>query len=644
MTMDSIDFAIVHHANQFLITNGYQNREGLDDVIASYHKILKLHRVYNIPLNIHLSGTLLEAILWHSPDFFDDIRALREEGLIDFVGSSYGQNLMRFFRYHHNFRQLNEELRLYREHMGIDPKEVKVFWSPERLWDTDKLAHVLTDKRLLNNGHKFILVDDRLFYPENHGMPSRDEFDQGRVHSSASFYPCRIDQGKGLVALPISSYLRYHIPPADAGALEQLAEFFRWLAGQNSQGGGKLIAIYGDDMEKTVGCCGWSDKGPEQYETLLKWLAGNPWVRPVRLNGWASSHCTKCQRPIEVGSYFELCDDFGAGEGYDRWYFDPKWDRYRNYFAWSEGRVVDLGLLGADSALLEMAWKHLLVSGWETAWHTPTYGVHGGEGFAIDEPTPWSKAIASHSRHAAVIAEAAYWMKHREAIACAYLYDIDNDGHQELILKNERLFAVFSPLCGGRLIYLFSLDGTHGKMAVGNPSDDWNWQEELNHYMKKPPNHPGALADSGYVDDRYEATVTGCRGDEAGALLVNQQEGSQAGGLEKSIRLARGENEIEVTYHLPAHLTDFSIECGFSPDYLHLLRNGRCAIKEFGDGTRRGYANNGTSVWVRLADPATAEFYGDEKPREFGHGYAVRVRALNTHFAIRLGTKQTEET
>ncbi len=127
--MDSIDFAIVHHANQFLITNGYQNREGLDDVIASYHKILKLHRVYNIPLNIHLSGTLLEAILWHSPDFFDDIRALREEGLIDFVGSSYGQNLMRFFRYHHNFRQLNEELRLYRDHMGIDPKEVKVFWS-----------------------------------------------------------------------------------------------------------------------------------------------------------------------------------------------------------------------------------------------------------------------------------------------------------------------------------------------------------------------------------------------------------------------------------------------------------------------------------------------------------------------------------
>jgi hypothetical protein len=32
--MNNIDFAIVHHANQYIISNGYSNREGMDDVIG----------------------------------------------------------------------------------------------------------------------------------------------------------------------------------------------------------------------------------------------------------------------------------------------------------------------------------------------------------------------------------------------------------------------------------------------------------------------------------------------------------------------------------------------------------------------------------------------------------------------------------
>jgi hypothetical protein len=640
--MNSIDFAIVHHANQYLITNGYQNREGLNDVIDSYVRIIELHRTYKLPLNIHLSGTLMEAILWHSPGFFDSLRDLREHGLIDFIGSSYGQNVMRFFKYHHNFRQLNEELRLYREQLGADPKEVRVFWPPERLWDTEKLAHVLTDKKLMNKGHKYVLIDDRLFYPARRGMPSRSVFDRGRVRSCADFHPCRIDQGKGLVALPISSFLRHHIPPYDDGCLERLDEFFRWLAEEETQGGKKLIAIYGDDMEKCVGCCGWSEKGPAHYETLLKWLIDNPWVRPVRLNEWAAARRIKCQKPIEVGSYVELSSHFGAGEGYDTWYYDPQWEKYRHYFGWSEGRVIDLGLLGADQALLELAWKHLLVSGWETAWHTPPYGVHGGEGQTVNEPTPWSRAVASHSRHAAVIAEAAYWMKHKEPLACAYLQDIDNDGQDELILKNETLFAVFSPACGGRLVYLFNVGSRQGKMVIGNPSDDWNWMEELNGYMKAPPNHPGALADAGFEDDRYEAAVSGRNDDGASAVLVNRQPESRAFGLQKTVRLGREDNEIEVTYHLPSHLPRLSVVCGLSPDYLHLLRNGRRDLKEIAAPLLRGFANNGVSVWVRLDEAADAVFDNEAAPWEFGHGCVVRVNGFGSPFTLWTGTRQTD--
>ncbi len=643
--MKEIDFAIVHHANQYMIANGYRNREGLDDVLGvrrahgGYLKILELHKAYQIPFNLHLSGTLLESILWHCPDFLLHLRDLRQRGLLDLIGSSYGQNIMRFFSSQHNFRQLNEELMLYREHLAVAPQDLKVFWPPERLWDTEKLAPVLTDKKLLNGGYEYILVDDRLYHPAGRGALSGKERDRGRTRILTDFCPCRIVGGKGLTSLPISSLLRRRIPPRNKSALKELEELFRWLAEENSQAGCPPIAIYGDDLEKSAGCCGWDKEGPVQYETFLQWLVDNSWVRPLRLSERVSAQREVCQKPLEVGSYFEMSTLFGAGEDYEKWYRDPKWDRYRNYYTWAEGRVIETSAKGADPTLREMAWKHLLASVWETAWHTPLSGVHG-DSDSESEPSPWVKAIASHSRHAAVIAEAAYWMKNKNARAHAYLHDVDNDGEEELILKNDLLFAVFSPLYGGRLVYLFDISGTHGKMVIGNPCDDWNWQEELNKNMKIPANHPGALTDMGHEDDRYEPAVTLSGGETAEAVLVNKRKNSRAAGLKKTLRLGRGKNEIEVTYHLPRRLPNLSIECGFSPDYLHLLRFGRRSLKERRKFNTRGYSNNGASVWVRLDDSPEAVHDNEAIPREFGHGYAVKVLGLNSFFTMWIGTSK----
>src|SRR5213594_3107025 len=107
-----LSFAVVHHANQYLITDGYENRDGLKAVLGERNsttglsRVLELHRIHRIPANLHISGTLLEAIAWCQPDFLHQLRALYVDGLIEFVGSCYGQNLMRFFGYDHNLKQL----------------------------------------------------------------------------------------------------------------------------------------------------------------------------------------------------------------------------------------------------------------------------------------------------------------------------------------------------------------------------------------------------------------------------------------------------------------------------------------------------------------------------------------------------------
>ena len=129
------------------------------------------------------------------------------------------------------------------------------------------------------------------------------------------------------------------------------------------------------------------------------------------------------------------------------------------------------------------------------------------------------------------------------------MLDVDGDGEDELVLKNNKLFAVVAPQRGGRLIYLFDLTGRAGRLVVGNVSDDWNLQEELNRYMDCPRNHPGALADVGYEHDRYRAVIPDAPGQTIAVSLHNLEPESQLRGIEKQIGSA---DDGHVCVHLPS--------------------------------------------------------------------------------------------
>ena len=298
--------------------------------------------------------------------------------------------------------------------------------------------------------------------------------------------------------------------------------------------------------------------------------------------------------------------------------------------------------LDADPALIELAEKQLLASNWETAWHTPLAGAHGdpaGQG----GPSAWVRALASHSRHAAVIAEAAFWMNHKDGEAHAYLYDIDGDGEEELILKNGKLFAVFTPRWGGRLVYLFSVDGPQGSMCIGNPCDDWNWMEELNKYMDAPRNHPGALADVGFEHDPCDPTVLLANGQAAHARLQNNCVGGAGYGLAKDVILSSSANNLlTVEYTLPESLPHLSVEFGFSPDYLNLLRHGRSSLKPYHAPGARGWRVGDTTIWMK---PENGGHIVWAKPyqEEFGHGCVIRLSSSARRFSLSIGIEMAAD-
>ena len=219
--------------------------------------------------------------------------------------------------------------------------------------------------------------------------------------------------------------------------------------------------------------------------------------------------------------------------------------------------------------------------------------------------------------------------------------DLDGDGNEEVILRNNHLYAVLSPWQGGRLTYLFAHTRSGGTLVVGNPTDDWNFQEELNRYMNRPANHPGALADVGFEHDRYRLSFAETE-EHTLVRMTNAQEGSRLFGATKTLLLPPDTPAIIVCYRLPKTTRGFSTETCLSPDYYRLLRRGRSTLSPTAGERLRGYRNGDVAVWVCLAAEEDVSWEEPSKP-EVGHGLVVRAAARTPHFHLLLGCGETDD-
>ena len=641
-----VTFALVHHANQYLITEGYADREGLGEILGvkgpsefSARKrgllpLLQMHVAYGVPLNLHLSGTLIETLAWHYPESLSLIRQLLRSGLIEIIGSTLSQNVMPFFSDEYNRRQINEALWLYRRHLGCDLRRVKTFWVPERVWHTEKLAPILTNPRLLNGGYRQVLLDDRLVHRvgADYSGSSREAFDRDRPFDARALSAWNIAGVPDLTILPISLRLRYLIPPAASAKEHALSNMLRAL---RSAGGDRSIAIYGDDLERAAGVGCWDARHAPQYERFLRWLSLNRWVEPVLLSEWVRRSQPLETGTIDPGTFFELARTWGAGEDYRGWHDDPNCQVHRRYLAAAEQALASAEPgVAANAELLELGWRHLFHCAYETSWHNL-------KDARLEQPlrlAPWAAALTSHARSCAVIVAAADWAAKRDGLAHAELTDLDGDGELELVVKNDRLFAVLSPRWGGRLTYLFDLTNHAARLVVGNISDDWNLQEELNRSMDCPRNHPGGLADVGQEHDRYVPELSIATGQCVRVSLHNVEPGSPLAHLEKRLTLMAGDGHLCVAYVLPEGVWRASVDACLSPDYYRMLREGRVGLAPIVGRFSRGWRNGSTQVWIRLDRDQSAIWNRPDQP-ECGHGLMLRLTIFDEvgHFDVGVG-------
>ncbi|MDR6550686.1 hypothetical protein [Paenibacillus qinlingensis] len=624
-----IPVAIVHHANQYLITNGYVNRPGIGETIgptdgsSGLRAILELHSKYDIPFHLHISGTLIETCAWFDPLFLEEISDLWRAGLVELIGSTYAQNIMTLFSQDFNRFQLEEELRLYQAWLGVSTSDVKGFWIPERVWDTERLAETVRNASLCNGGYRYVLADDRLFLQGD----ERASFDEQRRFDPSLYKPYVVKDTSGLIALPISTEMRLNMPFQSRLNEEKLDQLMNELQ-QEVDRGEDVIAIYGDDMEKAAGIPPmWDPQSIQHYELFLKWLTNRQDVVSVLLGDWLNKRTDWPSRSVGPGTYMELAGIFGAGEDYSGWAGSSAWAPYQQMIekAWESVFTFAKGQ-AAPCLLIDLAIKHLLASAYETGWHDP------GVSWEDASPAPWARALASHARAAYVLLKAAEWQQDTdsEGLLKLEVQDIDEDGHEEVILRNQDLAVVISPTYGGRILYAFSFKEQAGRMFIGNPTDDWNLLEELNGFMDTPMNHPGALADYGYEHDVYEIESSTSPEDfQAELVLVNRGVNSPAYGLKKRFLLNKNESRIRIRYEqIPPAILPLSLDIGMSTDYLRLIREGRASLDSYTEGGKRGIRAGNLFAWVY---PTTSgvKWHIPRSP-VFGHGICIGLTL--THF------------
>jgi hypothetical protein len=232
-----------------------------------------------------------------------------------------------------------------------------------------------------------------------------------------------------------------------------------------------------------------------------------------------------------------------------------------------------------SNSVSEAGWYVLMTNLHETGWHDGLGGEISG----------WQLNYSAHIKNASIYAEAARWANgdYMDPTG-AYFSDIDNDGYDELVMYNDRVFAVFEGI-GGRAVNVFAMGSGYSYSVIG--VDNAYWAGTQGDY--NDVNHVGALSDVGpyYEHNIYDMEVTSGSGSTVSARFSHQH-------LAKDVSLTAGRSYLDVIYDVGATTT--YVKSGYSPGLVDLIWNAEMDRVWVGDIGYVGQRNPNTGATAAI--------------------------------------------
>jgi hypothetical protein len=574
--------AFVHHGNQGLgHSDVFHGRYGAE-AESGFDETLEKHQATGIPGNFQLSPLLQTSQLWDHNcgdvmDFNDWLATGVTQGWAGIVSSAYAQHMMPFVQNGMNDWAVNVETQMDNTRYGYYPR---VAWVPERVWlslssyPSAGVSDWIGDN-WTNHGVYAVILDDDV-----HGTG----YDSHQIHTMSG--------GTLKVILRDSNFTGKMHSGDGAGALAILQNL------ASSGNGTYRIVTYADDWEMVAAMGEWAQSMPYAkgtYEWMIdKCVSESSWLHTWKLadalsnpnfNGSSSMNITN-------GTYWGIGGTNGYGGSNNAWY--THWAGYIPYAnggdgngncAGSGGNCKNYGTLwddaydalmaAPDNNISQVGWYVLMTNLHETGWHDYMGGPI----------SDWEKKYSSHIKNADMYAEASRWAAGLYVNPTgAYLSDIDNDGYSELVMYNDRVFAVFESI-GGRAVNVFAKGPDYNFSVVGVDNAYWYGTEA----DYNDGNHVGALSDVGpnYQHSPYSMQVNKASGDTVQATF-------QYEGIKKVVKLFLGKPYLDVIYYTGG--TQTYIQTGFSPDLVDLVWNANMSRIWVSDIAYMGQRNPNTSA------------------------------------------------
>ena len=174
----------------------------------------------SIPLSCHFSGSLIDWLEKHRPEFIQLLKKISDRGQVEFIGGGYYEPIYGLIPR----KDLEGQIEMMAEKVeSLFGKTFEGAWLTERVWDPDLVTP------LKRAGVKFTILDDMHF--EKAGMAA----------SVKGYYQTR--QGKDTLDLFASmKELRYLIPFRKA---EEVIDFIH-----SSEANPEDVFVFADDCEK----------------------------------------------------------------------------------------------------------------------------------------------------------------------------------------------------------------------------------------------------------------------------------------------------------------------------------------------------------------------------------------------------------
>lgn len=427
-------YAAIAHANQSVNTKANTQKHIFTDrgdlgLYPGFIRLIDSAEMLNVPVNLHISGTLLMSFQWATqnpaeagypnrdgPTFLGRVERFVTTGPGALIGGVLAEHIMPYFEGEVNRQSIAQNTELVSNLFGLGEADMKVMHIPERVFHSDTNSPNVSPagplkgkpfEDIVASGFEAAYLDEVThlhwwFYPGETNNPGWDDYNYGRwaggQGNDEEPYHHKVHKINGVYCFMINDREDQEKFGNNDGGMH-LGTRYTLLQKALHPDSTQLTLVF-DDWEAYAGNSFASpdpNNNADQWDRTVRWAANHPWIELVNLKtvldwakadpAWVVDHGFVYDQSLQTYEWLKRASE----HSYDNWYYGSGLEE--SFFArkpkvhddWTPAGMKPYGDMNTTNTLLRDTWDKIRqiaspnlrkLAEWsysamiyETAWH-----------------------------------------------------------------------------------------------------------------------------------------------------------------------------------------------------------------------------------------------------------------------------------